>query len=196
MPLRVRRRRRSAAADAADPPAERAEPTGRSDPERPPNGDPTDPPPAPQDMPAVTPAVVPRWIQAVMLPLALLGLWALARAAGPVLLILVAAAVIALILNPLVQMIEHRRVPRGLAILLVYLGGVAILVGVGLLVANPISTQVSHFQTDVPRLVKQANQGPPQPPELPGQERGQGPRPAAGRDGAADPAEDGAQALG
>src|ERR1700751_6101538 len=49
------------------------------------------------------PVVVPKWVQLVLLPLAILGLWALARAAGPVLLILVAASTLALILNPLIK---------------------------------------------------------------------------------------------
>jgi hypothetical protein len=52
--------------------------------------------------PGVPPVVVPRWVQLVLLPIALLALWALARAAGTVLLVLVIAGVIALILNPLV----------------------------------------------------------------------------------------------
>src|ERR1700749_1434564 len=52
------------------------------------------------------PVVVPRWVQLVVLPLALLGLWALARAAGSVLLILMVASVAALVLNPLVRTLE------------------------------------------------------------------------------------------
>ncbi len=103
------------------------------------------------------PAVVPRWVQAVVLPLALLGLWALARAAGPVLLILLAAGVIALILNPVVRRLERRRVPRGVAILLVYVAGFAGVVGVGLLLSDPISTQISRLDRNVPHLVSQAN---------------------------------------
>src|SRR5205807_7054761 len=46
---------------------------------------------------APPPVIVPRWIQLVLLPIALLGLWALARASGPVLLILIAASTVALI---------------------------------------------------------------------------------------------------
>ena len=79
----------------------------------------------------VPPVVVPRWVQLVLLPLALLGLWALARAAGTVLLILVVASVVALILNPLVRMLERIKVPRGLAIAAVYLSWVAVIVGIG-----------------------------------------------------------------
>jgi predicted PurR-regulated permease PerM len=105
----------------------------------------------------VAPVVVPRWIQLVLLPIGLLGLWALARAAGTVLLILVAASTVALILNPLVKMIERRAVPRGMSIFLIYLSGFAILGGVGVLLSNTVSTQVSHLQKDVPQLVDQAN---------------------------------------
>jgi predicted PurR-regulated permease PerM len=105
----------------------------------------------------VPPVVVPRWVQLVLLPLALLGLWALARAAGPVLLILIAASTVALILNPLVKMLERGRVPRGLAILAVYVGILAALVGVGILLADPVSTQVNRFAQAVPGVIKNAN---------------------------------------
>jgi hypothetical protein len=103
------------------------------------------------------PVVVPRWIQLVLLPLALLGLWALARAAGPVLLILIAAGTAALILNPLVKILERRHLPRGLAIPVVYLGLLAVVVGIGVLLSDPVSTQVNHFAKNVPKFVKRAN---------------------------------------
>jgi predicted PurR-regulated permease PerM len=107
--------------------------------------------------PTVPPVVVPRWIQLVVLPIALLGLWALARAAGPVFLILIVAGLVALVLNPVVERIERRGLRRGLAIPVVYLGGFAILGGIGALLANPIGNQVSHFSGDVPHIVHQAN---------------------------------------
>ncbi len=106
----------------------------------------------------VPPVVVPRWIQLVLLPIGLLALWALARAAGTVLLILLVASTVALILNPLVKILERRRVRRGLAIALIYVSGFACLGGVGVLLSNPISGQISRFQSDVPHLVTQANQ--------------------------------------
>ena len=106
---------------------------------------------------AVAPVVVPRWIQLVVLPLALLALWALARAAGTVLLILLAASTIALILNPLVRMLVKRGIPRGLAIFLLYVAVFAFVAGLGVLLANPVSTQVSHLERDVPHFVDQAN---------------------------------------
>jgi predicted PurR-regulated permease PerM len=108
--------------------------------------------------PSIPPWIVPRWVQLVVLPLALLGLWALARASGSVLLILTVASIVALILNRLVELIQRRaHIPRGLAILLVYLGGLAILGGIGVLLANPISTQVTKFANDLPHIERQAN---------------------------------------
>src|ERR1700689_4567110 len=108
--------------------------------------------------PAVPPVVVPRWVQLVVLPLALLGLWELARKSGSVLLILIVASMVALIFNPIVERVQHGlRLRRGLAIALVYLGTVAIVVGIGVLLANPITNQVTKFADDVPHIVKQAN---------------------------------------
>jgi predicted PurR-regulated permease PerM len=106
---------------------------------------------------SIPPAVVPRWVQMVLLPIGLLGLWALARAAGPVLLILIVASLVALILNPLVHWLERRRIQRGFAILIVYLSGFALLGAIGVGLAQVVTTQVTHFANDVPRLVDKAN---------------------------------------
>ncbi len=102
------------------------------------------------------PVIVPRWVQLVLLPIALLGLWALARAAGTVLLVLVIACVVALILQAPVRMLSNH-MPRGLAILVVYLGGFAILGGIGVLLASPVSTQVTRFERNIPQIVRSAN---------------------------------------
>jgi predicted PurR-regulated permease PerM len=102
-------------------------------------------------------ALVPRWIQLVVLPLGLLALWELAKAAGSVLLIFIVAGLIALILNPAVSFLQRRRLPRGLAVLAVYLGFFLALTGIGFLVANPISNQVRTFSNNLPHLVNEAN---------------------------------------
>jgi predicted PurR-regulated permease PerM len=101
--------------------------------------------------------VVPRWIQLVLLPLGLLALWELAKAAGSVLLVFIVAGLIALILNPAVFFLQRRSLPRGLAVLAVYLGFFLALVGIGFLVANPISNQVRTFTNNLPHLVDEAN---------------------------------------
>jgi predicted PurR-regulated permease PerM len=101
--------------------------------------------------------VVPRWVQLVLLPLSVLALYALAKASGKVLVIFIVAALIALILNPAVTLIQRLRVPRGLAVLAVYIMFFLILTGIGVLLANPISNQVEAFSHNLPHLIKQAN---------------------------------------
>jgi predicted PurR-regulated permease PerM len=106
---------------------------------------------------ATAPVVVARWVQLVLLPVGLLALWALADAAGRVLLVFIVGAVIALILNPVVEFLRRTRLPRGLCVLAVYLGFFAALTGGVALLINPVSNQVAGFQRDVPHLVKDAN---------------------------------------
>jgi putative heme transporter len=127
--------------EAAPPSAEERELTGVKD------AEPREPPRA----------VVPRWVQLVLLPLALIAVWAVAKAAGKVLVIFIVAALIALILNPLVSLVQRAKLPRGLAVLAVYLAFFLMLSGIGLLLANPISSQVESFSHNVPSLVRSAN---------------------------------------
>jgi predicted PurR-regulated permease PerM len=110
------------------------------------------PPPSPG-----APVVVPRWVQLVMLPIAVLALYALAHAAGVVLLLFVIAGVIALILNPLVELLQRTRVPRTGAVILVYLAFFTALPFLGFLAAGPVSDQANSFANDVPALVDDAS---------------------------------------
>jgi len=102
-------------------------------------------------------AVVPRWVQLVVLPLAVLALWALAKAAGKVLLLFIIAGVIALVLHPVVTLVHRARLPRGLAVLAVYIVFFLAVAGIGVLVANPISRQVTRFVNNLPSITKEAN---------------------------------------
>jgi predicted PurR-regulated permease PerM len=101
--------------------------------------------------------VVPRWIQLVALPLFVIALYLIAKAAGVVLVAFTVAAVIALILNPMVSFLQRRRLPRGVAILIVYLGLVGVVAVVGVLLANPVADQAQKFGEDVPSIVDDAN---------------------------------------
>jgi predicted PurR-regulated permease PerM len=101
--------------------------------------------------------VVPRWIQLVALPLTALAAWALAKAAGKVLLLFIIAALIALILNPAVSLVQRGRMPRGIAVLAVYVAFFVGLAGIGVLLANPISNQVRTFTNNLPTIVNEAN---------------------------------------
>jgi predicted PurR-regulated permease PerM len=101
--------------------------------------------------------VVPRWVQLVLLPLSVLAVWLLAKAAGKVLLLFIIAGLIALILNPAVSFVQRGRIPRGLAVLAVYVAFFVGLAGIGVLLANPISNQVRTFTNNLPTIVNEAN---------------------------------------
>jgi predicted PurR-regulated permease PerM len=117
------------------------------------------PPPAEEPArPAPPPVVVPRWVQLVTVLLGGFALYAIAHAAGPVLLLFITAAVIALILNPVVASLQRVRVPRGLAVLIVYACFFATIAFVVTLLANPIAEQFSTFRDDVPSIVRSANE--------------------------------------
>ena len=110
------------------------------------------------------------------------ALWALARAAGIVVLISSGRAV-ALILNPLVRMLLQRGVPRGLAILArLHRHRSRILAGIGVLLADPVSTQVGRVRGQPPALHRRGQPRPRRPPELAEQARDQGADRAAGPD--------------
>jgi predicted PurR-regulated permease PerM len=64
---------------------------------------------------------IPRWIQLVGLPLLLLFAWVLARAAGHAVFLFLVAALIALLLDPIVRTLGAFRVRRGIAVALVYI---------------------------------------------------------------------------
>ena len=106
---------------------------------------------------APEPVVVPRWIQLVLLPLALIGLFEICRAAGSIFVILVAACVIAMILNPLTKRFQ-RLVPRGMAIIASYLTvALCFLLVIGVLL-EPVAHEISHVSGNLPSFVRMANQ--------------------------------------
>jgi predicted PurR-regulated permease PerM len=76
----------------------------------------------------VTRTQIPRWIQLVGLPVLLLLTWAVAGAVRHVVFIFLVAALVALLLNPLVRAISRLWIPRGFAVALVYLTFAAVVI--------------------------------------------------------------------
>ena len=79
---------------------------------------------------------VPRWIQLVSLPVILLFGWIFAEAVRHAIFIFLISGLIAMLLNPLVATLVSLRVPRGLAVLVIYVSlasGIfgAIILGLG-----------------------------------------------------------------
>jgi predicted PurR-regulated permease PerM len=80
-------------------------------------------------MPAGAPKIeIPRWIQLVGLPLVLLFLWTMATAVTHAVFLFIVAALIALLLDPLVRALGRLRIPRGFSIAVVYLSFAAAVV--------------------------------------------------------------------
>jgi predicted PurR-regulated permease PerM len=65
--------------------------------------------------------VIPRWIQLIGLPLLIVLLWIAGRAAGHALFLFLVAALIALLLDPIVLTLGAFKVRRGIAVALVYI---------------------------------------------------------------------------
>lgn len=124
--------------------------------EAPPDAEPTTPPP-PEPSARVEPVVVPRWVQMVLLPVAIVGAWVLLSKAGHVLLLFTIAGLIALLLNPLVALVQRLRIPRGMAVAIVMVSVVAVGTGVGFALADPIANQASALQREIPGYVDDAN---------------------------------------
>jgi predicted PurR-regulated permease PerM len=105
----------------------------------------------------IEPVLVPRWVQMVLLPVGIAGAYLFLHAAGHILLLFIIAGLIALLLNPFVALVQKLRIPRGAAVGMVMVTVLALLIGLGFLLASPISDQVSSFQRDVPGYVDDAN---------------------------------------
>jgi predicted PurR-regulated permease PerM len=100
--------------------------------------------------------VIPRWIQLVGLPILLLFLWVVAGAVRHVVFLFLVALLVALLLNPVVRLVQRVRLPRGFAVALVYLVfALAVIVAIGALgtvVVNETKTaakRVDSYFTDV-----------------------------------------------
>ena len=92
---------------------------------------------------------VPRWIQLVFLPLLLVLAWVVANAAAHVVFLFVVAALVALLLDPLVLALQRVRLPRGLSVALVYLSFAAAL---GLVILAVTTAVVGQTKTAATRF--------------------------------------------
>jgi predicted PurR-regulated permease PerM len=110
------------------------------------------PPPA-----VVEPVVVPRWVQAIVVAVALFAAAGVARAAASVVLIFLVAAVVSLIINPLVTLLQRAGIPRGISIGVVFTLFFAAAAGAVALLVRPVANQVVAFEADLPRLIRSAN---------------------------------------
>ena len=99
---------------------------------------------------------IPRWIQLVGLPILLLLLWVVASAVRHVVFLFLVAFLVALLLSPLVRLVQRVRLPRGFAVALVYLVFavvvIAAIAALGTVLVNETKTaakRVDSYFTDV-----------------------------------------------
>ncbi len=99
---------------------------------------------------------IPRWIQLVGLPILLLLLWVVAGAVRHVVFLFLVALLIALLLSPLVSIVQRVRIPRGFAVALVYLVFAVVLIAaigaLGTVLVSETKTaakRVDSYFTDV-----------------------------------------------
>ena len=92
---------------------------------------------------------VPRWMQLVGLPLLLVLAWIVASAAAHVVFLFVVAALVALLLDPLVRGLQKVRLPRGLSVALVYL---TFAVALGLIILAVTTALVGQTKTAANRF--------------------------------------------
>jgi predicted PurR-regulated permease PerM len=114
-------------------------------------------------MPGGAPKIeIPRWIQLVGLPLLLIFLWLVAGAARHVVFLFLVAALIALLLDPIVRLVGRARVPRGFAVALVYLSFVVAMIVVigafGTVVVNETRTAAKRVDSYFTKPVGQTGQ--------------------------------------
>lgn len=92
---------------------------------------------------------IPRWIQLVVLPLLLLFLWTVAAHLQHVIFLFIVSSLLALLLGPAVRRVaKHLRLPRGVAIGIVYLtmlvGLFAALGGIGTVIVDQTRAAGAH----------------------------------------------------
>jgi predicted PurR-regulated permease PerM len=106
-----------------------------------------------QDAPRIQ---IPRWIQLVGLPLVLLFSWVVLGAVSHAVFLFLVAALIALLLDPIVRAFVALRVPRGISIAIVYLSFagalVVILAAIGTSVVNEATTATKRLNTYVTKV--------------------------------------------
>jgi predicted PurR-regulated permease PerM len=92
---------------------------------------------------------IPRWVQLVGLPLILIAAWQLVAAVSHAVFIFIVAGLIAILLNPIVRAFSVLRLPRAVAVLLVYALFAVAFIGAGVIAGTVVASQVGAATTVV-----------------------------------------------
>ena len=99
-----------------------------------------------------TPTIqIPRWIQLVGLPLLAVFAWVVAREVGHALFLFLTAALIALLLDPLVRALGRIWIPRGFSVAIVYLSFAAaltvVIIALGIVVIDQAQSAADRIES-------------------------------------------------
>jgi predicted PurR-regulated permease PerM len=96
--------------------------------------------------------LIPRWVQLVGLPLVVIGIWQVFEVIHHAVFIFVVAALIAILLNPVVRAFCALRFPRPLAVFIVYLCAAVIVAGIavvaGTVIANELNSVANRVEAE------------------------------------------------
>jgi predicted PurR-regulated permease PerM len=95
--------------------------------------------------------MIPRWIQLVSFPLLVVGAWHLLSVVHHAVFVFVVAALIAILLNPVVRAFCAIRLPRPLAVMVVYLVAAFAIGGVTVIAGTVVAREVSSVSGRVER---------------------------------------------
>ncbi len=102
---------------------------------------------------------VPRWVQLGVLPALVVIAWLLLGLIGEAVFIFIVATLLALVLNPFVRGLQRVKVPRPLAVALVYLVGIGLVGGAIALIIPTLVHQIRALLDALPGMAQHARAG-------------------------------------
>ncbi len=93
------------------------------------------------DTPLTKQILIPRWVQLIGLPLLVIGAWQVLMVVNHAVFIFLIAALIAIVLNPIVRAFCALRIPRGLSVFIVYLTAALIVIGIAVILGTVVANE-------------------------------------------------------
>jgi predicted PurR-regulated permease PerM len=103
-----------------------------------------------------TRAPTPPWAMFLVAVSLVVAVWIIGQTIGQVLAVFLFSVILALLLNPAVRALRRRRVPRGLAVAIVFLALLALVIGLIALVVAPVRSQIQQIQSQLPHYNQEA----------------------------------------
>ncbi len=100
---------------------------------------------------------IPRWAQFVLIPVAIFLAFYFGRAASHAIWIFLISTILALLLNPLVLMMRRVKLPRWLAVPIVYLAFLAVVVAIFVFLGPPLVRQLQRLFNAIPDWLDSLN---------------------------------------